>query len=303
MIKRLILFSLLLLGSTSFFCFNHPASQTIPVSFDLLNLPVINIQIEEDSYSLVLDLGAGNHMSLDDEILQKIQKRPYGVVRFKDLKGNNYKSENYLIPQIKIGNVRFAEVLAQSENDAFNHNTILRRGQHLSSQMGSIGRALPSGQPPHQKMGSIGRPLLKRYNLLLDFPHSSIALVERPTKKAAQFTQQMHVVPFEMTPSGITIKITTDLGEKKFLIDTGTSWNLVRSSLYDLEKDHKNSSNLDYFSTPFFEIEGKNFGPTTLHLLDISPDIEDFDGILGMTFLRRHTVYIDFPKRLLHISE
>ena len=110
-------------------------------------------------------------------------------------------------------------------------------------------------------------------------------------------------VPFEMTSLGITLDIQTAQGEKKFLVDTGATITAIRSSQRYLEESQQDFRELKYLTTSQFIIGGKDFGPMALYLLDITPEMKEIDGILGMTFLNDHIVYIDFRKKMLYLSD
>ena len=102
---------------------------------------------------------------------------------------------------------------------------------------------------------------------------------------------------------GITIKAETDIGFKKFFIDTGCSQNIIKASQLQDRKCEIEERGFSFFSSSKLVIEGKNFGSTALYLYEITPELTEIDGILGMTFLNKHVLYIDFPNRLPYIRE
>jgi hypothetical protein len=275
-----------------FFLSSFLSTQTnefIPVIFDGACRPLIEIEIEGDVYHLVIDLGSYVQMSIDKQILEKIKKKSYGVAKFGDFKGNHYVSQKYLIPEIKIGNTIFSEVIAKEENDDFKKTTILWES---------------SESAPSRCNGKIGRALLKRTNiLLLDFPNSRVAFIKNPRLLNAQnFPEDFLAIPFEFTVSGIILKIHTDLGEKKFLLDSGLTINAIRANQCQNLECQNDKNGLGYFMSSQFVIGDKSFGKTRLYPLNITPDIENIDGILGMDFMRHHTFYIDFRKKILYIK-
>ena len=216
---------------------------------------MIEMEIEGEAYPLIVDLGYFAQMTLDDEILQKVNKKPYGISQFKDFKNNHYESKNHLVPEIKIGNFSFIEVVVEEQNEAFEKNIVIRK----------------STKKPSKRRGTIGRALLKRKNILLDFPHSRLALIDNDNHQIGYPIENMLKVPFEMTFSGVVLNIETDLGEKKFLVDTGTTGIVIRSSLCNAEECQKDFDELNYFTSSQFVIGGKNFGEMPLYLLDIRP--------------------------------
>jgi hypothetical protein len=275
-----------------FFLPSFPSTQNeifIPIVFGENGHPLIQMEIEGSAYLLSIDLGFYAQVSIEQEILEKIKKTPYGLAKFNDFKGNNYVSQKYLIPEIRIGNTIFAEVIAKEESEDFKKNSVLWDR---------------SESTPSKIRGKIGRALLKRKNiLLLDFPNSRIAFIENPRLfKALNFLDDVPPIPFEYTHSGIVLTVNTDLGTKKIFLDTGFTINAIRAAQCQNQKCQIDRNGLSYFTSSQFVIGNKNYGETRFYPLDIAIGIDEFDGILGMDFMRRHTFYIDFREKILHIE-
>jgi hypothetical protein len=270
--------------------FFSQGNRFIPMKFDVSDVPLIEIEIEGSIYPVMLDLGSYTQVSLEQEILKKISKKPLGIAQFGDIKGNNYESQKYLIPEIKIGNSIFSEVIVKEENDDFKKNCVLWDY---------------SDAIPLKRRGVIGRSLLKRQNILLDFPHSGMLFVENidSLKDVGFSIQDMLAVPFTMTSLGIILNIETDIGTKQFLLDSGFTISVIRASQCKNISFQKDRRGCDYFSTSQFIIEGNNFANMPLHLLDLPADMNEIDGILGMNFMRHHAIYFDFRNRILYIGE
>jgi len=266
-----------------------PAHENIflPIVYDEDDLPLIEVKIEDNVYSLLIDLGSYAQISLDEEILEKINKKPYGIAKFEDFQGSRYKSEKYLIPEIRIGNTIFAEVIAKGENKDFKKKIVLWESpDHSPSKLG----------------GKVGRNLLKRKNIFLDFLNSRMAFVEKvDSLKSLNFPDNFLAIPFEITSLGITLKIKTDIGEKKFILDSGSTLSAIRASQYRNLACQKGENGLNYFTSSQFIIGNRSFDEIRLHLLDIAA-VEQVDGVLGMDFMRHHAFYIDFRKKTLHIK-
>ncbi len=251
--------------------------------------PLIQMEIEGNIYPLSIDLGSYAQMSIDKEVLEKIKKKPYGLAKFNDFKGNNYVSPKYLIPEIRIGNTIFVEVIAAEENEDFKKNTVLwDNPESTSSRLG----------------GKMGRALLKRNtSLLLDFPNSRVAFIENPRLlKTVSFSEDSLAIPFEYTSFGITLMVNTDLGVKRVFLDTGCTINAIRATQCQNLECQIDRNGLPYFMSSQFNIGNKSFGKIQLYPLDIAIGIDEFDGILGMDFMRHHTFYIDFQHKVLYID-
>jgi len=244
--------------------------ERIPVAFNIRHAPMINVSLEEGTYSLKLDLGNCFFLSLQDDILQKIQKTKYGTSQWHDFKGKKYESPAYTIPEIKIGNLKFSRVFVNQDKEEFHANTAL------------IGAPLPLS-------GVIGLPILQKYNLFLDFPHSAIyaskdlALLQ----KAGLFSHNFLSVPFQVHPDGIILTVGTNTGTYRLMLDTGTTSTTIRTP---------HTSSLEKF-----EIMGHDFGPRRIMPVAISTQF-DFDGCIGMDFLSEHPIFIDYSNKMVFID-
>lgn len=263
----------------------------IPVRFDDCDIPLIDAEIEGNRCSLMLDLGSYSQLSLSTVLLNKVHKKSYGVSKFKDVRGNYYESQRYLIPEVKLRNHVFSEIIASEENDDFVKNTEIWTPSE--------------GPPSSSNQGTIGRAFLKRKNVFLDFPHSRMALIERTDspKNFGFSVENMVMVPFELASLGIILNIDTDLGEKRFLLDSGFTRSVIKTSEYQDRECQKDEKGDAYFISQQFVIEGKEFGNFKLYLLDMAPEMDKVDGVLGMSFMRHHAVYIDFREKTLYIGD
>lgn len=117
-------------------------------------------------------------------------------------------------------------------------------------------------------------------------------------------------VPFEIVEraGGILLNVLTDLGAIKLALSTGVTLNLIRSSLLQengaqrpvtIEMDGKN---WDQLQSSAFVIGGENWGSQNLYLQDFPSDIRDFNGAIGMDFLSKHILYLDFENQKVYID-
>ena len=244
--------------------------ETIPVTLDDRIDPVIDVSIQGDVYSLRLDLGSSCPFSLRQEILQNIRKTKRGTSKWYDFRGKQYESPIYTIPEIKIGNLTFAHILAKRDNEDFNVNVAL------------------SG-PPLQLPGVIGLPILEKYNLFLDFPHAAIyaSSDHLSLQKAGLLSENLLTIPFTLHPDGIFLSVETDAGTYRLMLDTGSTFTAVRAPHPAF--------------TEKFRIMGHDFGECFIKAIDVNPRFE-FDGFLGMDFLYEYPLFIDYSNRLIFID-
>jgi hypothetical protein len=242
----------------------------IPVTFSQRNDPIIEVSLESNTYPLKLDLGSSFSFSLGEEVLEKISKVKYGTSRWYDFKGNPYESPIYIIPEIGVGDLNFISMFINQDSKEF----------HVSATL--IG-------DPLQFSGVIGWPILEKYNLLLDFPHSAVYASKDLSliQEAALFSDHLLAIPFEAHPDGIILAVETDAGVHHLLLDTGTTTTAIR-------RPHLSS-------TEKFSIMNHDFGECFVMPVDLSSQF-DFDGVIGMDFLCKHSLFIDYSNKTLFID-
>jgi len=242
--------------------------ERIPITFASRSHATINVSIEGNVYPLELDLGSSSPFSLRQEILKNLHKTSYGTDEWSDFRGQTYESPTYTIPEIKIGNLTFANKIVRQVREDFHINATL------------------DGFTPHQPIGIIGLPVLEKYNLLLDFPHSIIYASNDylPLQQAGILSQNLLAIPFVLRPDGILLTVETDVGTYRLVLDTGATHTLIRAP-------HPNS-------TTQFCIAGHDFGKRSIIPIDLSSRFE-FDGCVGMDFFREYPLFIDYFNKLI----
>jgi hypothetical protein len=294
MIKKL-LFAIGILVTSSiltFTCFYTHKSyyQRIPVTFSTSNIPLIEAEIEGKRYRLALDLGSKFQLSLYRELLTEIPKKNNGVSKWKDFRGNSYEGTSYFIPKIKIGNLTLSNIVANEESDDFIANVTIWNNTGITREK--------------LKSGDIGRPILEKFNLLLNFQDAEIIACNNPQKlkKLGFDLSEMEKMPLE-EGRGLIIKVNTDLGMKNIDFDTGATKSVLRSSNVEGQEELEEQYGMKKFTTSKLVIGNKDFGETLFYLCEITPELHEIDGMLGMDFLKKHVVYFDYPNRVVYIGE
>ncbi len=244
--------------------------ERIPVTFASHGNPVIDVTVEGNVYPLQLDLGSSFPFAFREEILQNICKSKYGTASWYDFRGRKYEAPTYTIPEIKINNLRFAHVFTKLDKDDF----------HVGVTLNGL---------PQQPIGVIGLPILEKYNLFLDFPHFAIyaSADHLLLQQASLFSHNLLAIPFTLHPDGILLSVEIDAGTYRLMLDTGSTFTAIRSP--------------QPASTARFCMMGHDFGERFIKALDVSPQF-DFDGFLGMDFLREFPLFIDYSNRLIYID-
>ena len=288
----LILFSLIFLSLLRFFANKNQIIQ-IPISFTPAGIPLVSVKIEGSTHFLELDIGSKCELSLDQNVLDHIQnKKPSGTIHWRDIKGNFYESPSYLIPRLEIEGLVLKDVVASQENMDFRRDTTLWNDKKNEQA------------PKKQFVGNLGRLLLEKTNLLIDFKNLSMFACnnKRELNKAGFFLDHMTQIPFEGGMKGIIMKVDTEAGVLRLGLDTGSTVTLIRASRLQDQKSTKDNRGFSVYTSRSFVIGNKDFGPKNLLLYEITPELNEIDGILGMDFLKNHILYIDYKDKVIYIE-
>lgn len=197
------------------------------------------------------------------------------------IKGNRYFSERYQLPEIKISTAIVSGATVDEENNDFINDAFI-------SPQKPLGHYLESALI----QGSIGWPVFKNYDCLFDFPHSNVIIAENRAvleKETSYIFENFDQIPFTLDISGIILSIQTELGTKKFMLDTGSP----RSFLKDKQLAKENESSLQL-----------KMGSRTweFHFFEFA-DVFSCDGILGIDFFKKNILYLDFHNHIAYIKQ
>lgn len=289
MSKKNLLF-LLCLVSLIFLCYLFFYQKTyhtcINVNFASTNVPMTNVEIEGVKYCLEIDIGSKYPLTLHDVSLAKIkEKKKLNDSNWKDFKGNSYSTCSYKLSQVVLKDIIVKNVIVSTSSRNYENNSMIYGDPETDIDFSQ----------------SIGRSFLDKFKLLLDFKNSRI-FVSNDIKRLK--TLGFDIANFKKIPMengrGVVLQIETDFGIKKFFIDTGSTVTSLRKT--DLLNQNKSKHNVPISTTKKFIIGGEDFGNQDFYLLEITPELNEIDGILGMDFLKKHVVYIDFPGKVVYIE-
>lgn len=261
--------------------------QVIPIEFlNSYSIPCVSIDIESNKYLVEIDFGAKTALILNKDVLEKVNKVPCGTSSWMDYSGNKYNSLVYFIPEVKLGSLLVKKIKAKEESSQFAEETSVLVKTKESKFAGRIGRDFFSGK-----------------NILMDFSHHGLILCSRldDFRKRGGHNEPFTTVPFVHTSEGVVLQIDTDLGKQKFVLDTGSTVSVIRSKKTD-ENHTQLRNGMPVLQSMNFCVGGTNFGPFDLYLLDINQEFKEAEGLLGMDFLVKHIVYLDFGKKIAYIS-
>lgn len=252
----------------------------------------IEVEIEHEKHFVHVDTGAADSLSLQREIVDRIENKEYfGVTTLGNVKGEYTASPTYKVPLVKIENLEFFNVsvreIPKHENCTLFKATDPKRRKKIDSEKALV-------------KGAIGIDLLTTYNLYLN-PKKSIYF--QLTNVQPSFIKGFHVAPFEFTGHDIIITVNTSIGPKKLLIDTGATHTIlpVEQIPSDLHVTVEAYPGLKKYLSKKFVIGDHDFGRREIFLIPFRWTL-NYDGILGMDFLKRYKTYFDFKNQKVYFK-
>lgn len=263
----------------------------IDTQFSEAGIPLVKASIQNKIFYLKFDLGSKFQITLPKDILTNLKKKKAGLLPCRDMHGNSYKTPAYLLSKISLGNFSFDNIITSEESDLFLSNATFWVDENLKTHV--------------EPLGSIGRTLLDKKNLLLDFARYALYITNdiKKLNTIGYNVSSWQQRSFTMGRAGIVVSIRTDMGDTRFAIDTGSTVSFIRSRFIKNEKNLGNRYGMTFSTTSQFVINNKDFGPMHLYHRDITPELSEIDGILGMDFLKNHKIYIDYQKLIIYIDD
>lgn len=259
-----------------------------PVEF-VSEFPCWKIEIEGKPFLVEIDTGFSNQFGLKGDVIDCLRnKEAVGVRTSMDFKGNDYVKFAFHIPEIKLSDAKITNATVIEENLFF-----LEKGSAMFPE-----REISPERQKYlsQVSGSIGMEVLLQVDFwLFDLGNSSICIVKdlyQAQKKGIFNLTDFIEVAFKLDDFLIVAEFDTDFGVKKFILDTGATFSLLRP---EEEESHQ------WVTTQKFGLEETCLGAMDLYLFHFSEKV-GVDGILGMDFFRKHAVFLDVKNQKLFIG-
>lgn len=291
-----VLFSFFILAFTAYVIwhssFTTKQYSSIPVVFGPSDVPRTEVEIQGKKYPLEIDFGSKFQLVLNHDILNNLKKNQKGTLPSRDARGNMYTSPAYQLQKIQVGTHVFKDVIVKERDEEQVLNSVIYTENGRDEIL-------------NQKVGLVGRALLEKMNLLLDFKNSvmfecnSIKDIEQIGYSVIKLTSS----PFDVGRTGFILTINTDIGNVRLSLDTGSTVSMIRSSFVKEGLPKKQEFGLSCITTQLFEIGNRNFGGMNLYLYDITPELHEIDGLLGMDFLKNHVLFIDYKNKMIYVGD
>ncbi|HFA48461.1 MAG TPA: hypothetical protein ENJ95_05510 [Bacteroidetes bacterium] len=283
-----------LLLFTIVFCAN--AKDRIPFRLEG-NLLLIKATINGQTGEFILDTGAPD-LILNEARFKGIRV-PWEDKNIADFHGHVSAVKYYAINQFSMGGLSFKKQYALTID--------------LSSVEKTKGIYL---------LGIIGYSILKELNMMFDFDRQELSFTRSRKKCKELLSDEIPQATFDLRFSGHIPFLIANVGKKKLRlgIDTGAEINILdnralkhTSTHFDQTKKlkvkvkgvghHQKTANAGTLQN--LHIHGHPVGPIDVTLISIRPLNESLsvalNGLLGIPFLKRGKVGIDYKKRKLYL--
>lgn len=262
----------------------------IPLDFSVFpDKPLVNITVGSKKIPLLLDTGSCECLGLDTSIMDSIPDKKFiKESPLLDLKGNSYLTKEFIIPSIRIETHIYEKLSAYEETSDW--------AAYAGLVCGAYKRRGPI-------RGNIGRPFLLKWACLFDCPNARLLLAPSIDSLAKHVDlQKLTPVPFELHSQGILLSLSTDLGVKRFLLDTGSTASMMKTLLVKEELMEERGWPLKGYVTSTLSHGELELGPWSFWLYDICPELV-LDGILGIDFFCSYLVLIDFERSIVYLGK
>ena len=138
------------------------------------------------------------------------------------MKGIVYEPQNFLIPKINIGPIKFKEIVLSEH--IIKDSYVFIRSEKLKNQGIANKRQFIDGV--------IGLPLFTNFDCFFDFPHSQILIainMNDLVKEAKCNFENFVQIPFNLDKEGVVLSVQTDIGKKRLLLDTGATQSVFKN--------------------------------------------------------------------------
>jgi hypothetical protein len=295
-IKVLLFFFLLVVVGGFFYTKKNKLEKSVikvPIRYlPFLNGAHIEITIENKKYNVLLDTGSEIGLSFPGKIIDVIQDKKWlSKSEYIDFKGNRYPSNRFQISKVKIGkNLVIENLTAHEENPNF-----LREGRKLNP-VNNINDWFWDKMDCIFCDGKMGVDALRKTICYFDFPGSTFYISKDLSSlidTCEFFLDNFSQIPCEIEKYGVVVKLKTDLGLKRFLLDTGSTTSILNLENKSTEEDDKIMNII---------IDDCSLGSWAFKSYQLSSSFHNLDGILGIDFFKKYRICIDFEKEIVYID-
>lgn len=258
-----------------------PPQVTVPINI-VNKRPLIEVQINGMPVTVLFDLGSSTNLYLFPSVLSQIDKAHVGVSDgIKTVHQSVDGAPIYQVDLVQVGDMSFSKVdISEDFHDS---------------------KFQANYEENFDTYGAIGTGLFQTHKLFFDYRRSELTIINSGAAVGGQSNCQGQEIPFlPNSDAGVLAMAKTEIGDIKFLWDTGAVSNIIlksRAEGEDLVVSDRNDVTLNQV-----EFNGHQLGPIEFKVWDF-PIKPPFDGFIAHAFFKVHTVCVDFPGNRLFVSE
>jgi len=269
---------------------NAYANQALgSIDYDERGLPIVNVIIDSNPYKLMLDTGSSMGLHINEESLFALISN----IKYQAKKEKPYKSSD-INGDIKLTETWTLQNLTVSEATFNNVGVVI-----LEPWGWSVGDKLPESEV-------MGLGLFDRHIVHMDFKNNVLDLL-------SQLPGNIHeweAYSLKDTYSGLMIDALTGNNDLSFILDTGASYSFIfsesipkKASVYGCNKIEPKALSTDCETTAVTLTDSYGNRKEEFAYIVDTPKPEEFDGLLGMNFLRGRETILDLNTSTLYLSK
>ena len=247
-------------------------------------IPCLQAEIEGIPFLAKLDIGYDGVLSLPKHLLEQLaHKRDAETVLFKGIKGGEYESPVFTLPQLNIGDLTLMDFPAEETNLEFERDTNL--GIHTD---------------PPDAIARIGWRAFFGTVVLIDFNKGIGACCDSLETLKEQGYPLEQFVSTNLLPGEQYVGFEADIGNRKIkcILDTGCTLNLINTLSTDEESEFGSVDLDNPLPSSVLSIGGRDLGPCVFYKTPLPFGVE---AIIGVDFLETQIICIDLVNNTLHL--
>ncbi len=267
---------------------NSYANQALGnIEYDERGLPIVNVIINSNSHKLMLDTGSGMGLHIIEESLFAL----ISDAKYQAKKEKPYKSSD-IDGNIKLTETWTLQNLTVSEG-IFNDVGVVK----LEPWGWSVGDNLPESEV-------MGLGLFDKRIMLMDFKNNFLGLLSELPGNISEW----EAYSLKDTSAGLVISALKGKNNLSFILDTGASYSFIFSesipkntSVYGCDKIEPKALPTDCDTTAVLLTNSDGNKKEEFAYIIDTPKHDEFDGLIGMSFLRGRETILDRHTSTLYI--
>jgi len=261
---------------------------SIPIEFDPQGLPLVELNINDVTHKVLLDIGSSEGIHLPVTEIVKIPEVKYTgtSVKSSNIKGEVFDAKAFVISSLKINCATFTNM----------------RGLELAPWAASIGEG---NVDEAAEQIVIGRGFFKGKKITINYSDKTL-IIKNSSNKVTSSKAGNYTMPYRINKEGISIEMTSPNANYQMILDTGASNSIFVANKVSLKES---LTTCDYNLGPnvkceMYDSSLKVFGHDFQSSILLFPIDERFkmDGILGSDFFNNFIVEIDFLKKSIALT-